>query len=159
MRELDILRMVNHERVILLHEVYESKDHVNLVFDFLRAGDLHKRVSKIGAYSELQALSIIRQILEGLSHLHSRGILHRDLKSQNVIIDRQGAAVILDFGLAHPMILDVRTPRLGIHVVPDYHLVRQYSSPRTIRPQSLSFVGGMWIPSPAWTERRDHLRR
>ncbi|OGV75079.1 MAG: hypothetical protein A3K19_00775 [Lentisphaerae bacterium RIFOXYB12_FULL_65_16] len=66
---------------------------------------------------------------------------------------------ILDFGLAHPMILDVRTPRLGIHVVPDYHLVRQYSSPRTIRPQSLSFVGGMWIPSPAWTERRDHLRR
>jgi serine/threonine protein kinase len=87
MRELDILRMVNHERVILLHEVYESKDHVNLVFDFLRAGDLHKRVSKVGAYSELQALSIIRQILEGLSHLHSRGIIHRDLKLDNVFLE------------------------------------------------------------------------
>lgn len=87
MRELEILRMINHARVILLHEVYESKDHVNLVFDFLRGGDLQKRVAKAGAYSELQALSIFKQILEGLSHLHSRGIIHRDLKLDNIFLE------------------------------------------------------------------------
>ena len=73
--------------MIALYEVYESRDHVNLIFDFLRGGDLHKRVAKVGPYSELGALAVFEKILDGLAHLHSRNIIHRDLKLDNIFLE------------------------------------------------------------------------
>nr|CAB3468824.1 unnamed protein product [Digitaria exilis] len=102
-REIRILRRLDHPNVMSLDGIATSRMHrsIYLVFDFMYS-DLTKVISRPGErLTEPQIKSYMQQLLSGLQHCHERGILHRDIKGSNLLIDRHGVLKIGDFGLAN----------------------------------------------------------
>lgn len=101
--ELSVLRRVKHPNVILLVEVFESKDKVYMVMELATGGDLLDRIISKGYFAEKDAASVVRMVLSGLKYLHSLGITHRDLKPENLLYYHPGhdsRIMITDFGLS-----------------------------------------------------------
>jgi serine/threonine protein kinase len=93
-----------HPHLMGLHEHFETKDSYILVLDFIQGGELFDHLIQNGAYSELDASRIVRDIASALNFLHGIGIVHADLKPENVLLStsRRGDSVIkvADFGTA-----------------------------------------------------------
>ncbi len=79
------MRKLDHENIIKLHEVYESRNNVHLVLEHLSGGELFERIRQRGQYSEHDASVIMRAILKALVAMHSKKIVHRDLKPENML--------------------------------------------------------------------------
>ncbi|XP_022751002.1 probable serine/threonine-protein kinase At1g54610 isoform X2 [Durio zibethinus] len=102
-REITILQKLNHPNIISLEGLATSRMQYSLylVFDFMQS-DLTKVISRPGEkLTEPQIKCYMQQLLSGLQHCHERGILHRDIKGSNLLIDRNGVLKIADFGLAN----------------------------------------------------------
>ncbi|KAL6603191.1 hypothetical protein ACP70R_043552 [Stipagrostis hirtigluma subsp. patula] len=103
-REIRFLQRLDHPNVIKLEGIATSRMHrsIYLVFDFMYS-DLARLVARAGdqRLTEPQIKSYMQQLLSGLQHCHDRGILHRDIKGSNLLIDRHGVLKIGDFGLAN----------------------------------------------------------
>ncbi|XP_022740674.1 probable serine/threonine-protein kinase At1g54610 [Durio zibethinus] len=102
-REIMILQKLNHPNVISLEGLATSRMQYSLylVFDLMQS-DLTKVISRPGErLTEPQIKCYMQQLLSGLQHCHERGILHRDIKGSNLLIDRDGVLKIADFGLAN----------------------------------------------------------
>ena len=79
-REIDIMKRLEHPNVLKLKEVFENKNEIALVMELINGGELFYKIVEKGNYSEKDAVSIIRQTVEGVQYLHEQGIAHRDLK-------------------------------------------------------------------------------
>ncbi|XP_012700894.2 LOW QUALITY PROTEIN: probable serine/threonine-protein kinase At1g54610 [Setaria italica] len=102
-REIRVLQRLDHPNVIRLEGIATSRMHrsIYLVFDFMYS-DLTKLIARPGhRLTEPQIKCYMQQLLAGLQHCHERGILHRDIKGSNLLIDRHGVLKIGDFGLAN----------------------------------------------------------
>lgn len=80
------MRRIQHESVVRLYEVYESEDHVYLVLELLRGGELYRFLKVSPPFSEDRCAKVIFKLLRGVAHIHEKGILHRDLKPENLIL-------------------------------------------------------------------------
>ena len=80
------MRKMNHKNIIKLYEVYESDNHVNLILELLKGGELFDRIVKTGQYTEHNACDLMKRLLGALNHMHSQGIMHRDIKPENLIL-------------------------------------------------------------------------
>ncbi|GJX43350.1 probable serine/threonine-protein kinase [Tanacetum coccineum] len=101
-REIHILRKLNHPNVIKLEGLVTSRMSCSLylVFEYMEH-DLAGLASHPSLkFTESQVKCYIRQLLNGLDHCHSHGILHRDIKGSNLLVDNNGILKIADFGLA-----------------------------------------------------------
>ncbi|RDD39953.1 Cyclin-dependent kinase 2 [Trichoplax sp. H2] len=107
LREISILRSLNHSFVVRLYDVVHSDQCLYLVFEYLDH-DLKHYLDH--AYKIPPALlkSYLYQMLRAISYCHSRRVLHRDLKPQNLLIDSTGTLKLADFGLARIFGLPVR---------------------------------------------------
>ena len=85
-REIEILRKIDHPSIIKLYEVYESREFIHLVMEYLEGGDLLAYFNKKGNYSEKDASMVILKILEGINYCHSINVIHRDLKLDNIML-------------------------------------------------------------------------
>ena len=97
------MRKLDHENIIKLYQIYESDNHINLILELLKGGELFDRLIKKGHYSEQDASTLMKNLLGALNHMHKRGIMHRDLKPENIILkdeDDDTNIKIADFGLA-----------------------------------------------------------
>ncbi|XP_065046005.1 CBL-interacting serine/threonine-protein kinase 14-like [Musa acuminata AAA Group] len=99
-REIFALRRLRHRHIICLHEVLASRSKVYLVLEFARGGDLSFRLNSRGHFSEELCRRIFRQLLSAVAYCHSRGVFHRDLKPDNLLLDDTGNLMVSDFGLA-----------------------------------------------------------
>lgn len=99
-REVALNRKIKHPNVARMYDYGIAGDYPYITMEFIDGEDLWTLIGKRQRFPAAEAVPIVRQIARGTAAIHRLKILHRDLKSQNVIIDRQGAAVILDFGLA-----------------------------------------------------------
>ncbi|KAK4417348.1 putative serine/threonine-protein kinase [Sesamum alatum] len=102
-REIIILKKLDHPNIIKLEGIATSRMQYSLylVFDFMQS-DLTKVISRPeGKLTEPQVKRYMQQLLSGLQHCHERGILHRDIKASNLLIDKNGVLKIADFGLAN----------------------------------------------------------
>jgi len=102
-REIDIMKQVNHKNVLALKEIYETPNQLSLVMELVTGGELFFKIVDSGGYSEKDASKIVRQIVEGVRYLHSKGIAHRDLKPENLLCSGEGQDMIIkiaDFGLS-----------------------------------------------------------
>ncbi|KAI4322944.1 hypothetical protein L6164_022591 [Bauhinia variegata] len=101
-REIHILRRLDHPNVIKLEGLVTSRMSCSLylVFEYMEH-DLAGLASHPGLkFTEAQVKCYMQQLLHGLDHCHSRGVLHRDIKGSNLLIDNNGILKIADFGLA-----------------------------------------------------------
>lgn len=101
-RELSILRKLDHPNIVKLKSFYEDLDNYYLVMEFVPGGDLMDFVAANGAIGEEATRVITKQILKGIHYVHKKGISHRDLKPDNILIKSDDPIIvkISDFGLA-----------------------------------------------------------
>ncbi|OII76870.1 protein kinase domain-containing protein [Cryptosporidium andersoni] len=101
--EIEVLRKVHHPHIVHLIASFEEDDHVCLVLEFLGGGELFEWIAQKGAYTEEQAKVAMRRILLALQWLHTNDFVHRDLKTENLILENKDcpeSLKIIDFGLA-----------------------------------------------------------
>ncbi|MBN1939181.1 MAG: protein kinase [Candidatus Aminicenantes bacterium] len=98
--ELRYARRIAHPRVCRLYDLGESGLTHYLTMEFVEGEDLKAFIRRSDHLTTPKAVDIGRQVAEGLAEAHRLGVVHRDLKPQNVMIDREGQAKIMDFGLA-----------------------------------------------------------
>jgi len=106
-REISILKELDHPNIVKLLDVENLPNKLYLVFEYLDQ-DLKKYMDSITAFEPSLVKSYTRQLLDGLLFCHKRRILHRDLKPQNLLIDRKGYLKLADFGLARAVCIPVR---------------------------------------------------
>mmetsp|Transcript_38480 Transcript_38480/g.46443 ORF Transcript_38480/g.46443 Transcript_38480/m.46443 type:complete len:493 (+) Transcript_38480:224-1702(+) len=104
LREIDILADLDHPNVLHLKEYFIGKNHVYLVTELLKGGELlDALLDQGGQYSEADAKLCFKKILEGINYLHQKKVVHRDLKLENLLLAKSGdlsTVQIADFGLA-----------------------------------------------------------
>ena len=95
MREVFIWGQLHHQNINKLYETFESEKHILYVSELCAGGDLLTYVRKRRKLKENIAKFILKQILEGLYCCHSKGILHRDIKLDNILLDSNGAIKVI----------------------------------------------------------------
>ena len=100
MQEFSILKQIRHRHVIQLYETFETERNVIFVIELCVGGDLLTYVRKRRKLKEDAAKFVFRQILEGLCYCHNKGVLHRDIKLDNVLLNGLGEIKICDFGVS-----------------------------------------------------------
>lgn len=101
MREINILRTVaGHENIIELLDVFESSTYIFLIFELAVNGELFDYLNSVVNFSEKKARRILNQILDAIKHCHSAGVVHRDVKPENILLDQDFNIKLTDFGFA-----------------------------------------------------------
>jgi len=103
LNEIDIMRCLDHENVIKLYEVYETEKSIYLVLELIQGKSLQEVLKKSTfreEYSEVKIINMIRSILDALAYQAAKGVMHRDLKPDNILLDKGDKIKIADFGLA-----------------------------------------------------------
>jgi len=98
--ELRVGRQVAHPNVCRLYDLVEFETHQCLSMEFVEGEDLAKLLTRIGRLPADKVLVLAHDLLAGLAAAHDRGVIHRDLKPGNVMLDQRGRARITDFGIA-----------------------------------------------------------
>jgi serine/threonine-protein kinase len=98
--ELKIARKISHKNVGRMYEMMEDNGTHFITMEYIPGEDLKRLIRKVGRFSVGKTISAVKQICEGVIEAHRLGIVHRDLKSQNIMVDEEGNAKIMDFGIA-----------------------------------------------------------
>jgi len=99
-REVRVARQVSHKNVCRVYDIGETDGRHFLSMEYIKGEELSSLLRRIGSLPIDKSIQLARQICAGLNAAHDVGVLHRDLKPANVMIDGEGNARILDFGLA-----------------------------------------------------------
>lgn len=126
-REVSAARRVTHKNVIRIHDLSEIKGLHYVSMEYFYGISLKDYIRKQGPLPALRAFDIASQVCDGLEAAHREGIIHRDLKSQNVIVDSSNRVKIIDFGLARTAHLDGMTATGLILGTPEYMAPEQVS--------------------------------
>ncbi len=98
--ELKVARKITHKNVCRMHDINKEKDTHFITMEYVPGEDLKSVIRRKKRYSEDEAVSLAGQVCAGLGEAHRLGVTHRDLKPQNIMIDEEGRARIMDFGIA-----------------------------------------------------------
>jgi len=98
--EVTILKKIRHVNVCWLFDTFETEKHIIFVMELCSGGDLLNYVRKRRKLNELQAKFVFKQILDGVYHCHAQGIIHRDVKLDNILLDSHGVIKLGDFGVS-----------------------------------------------------------
>jgi tetratricopeptide (TPR) repeat protein/predicted Ser/Thr protein kinase len=99
-QELILARQVTHKNVIRIHDIGEADGVKFITMDFIEGRDLAHLIREKGKFDPEEAAGIIAQVCRALDAAHSEGVVHRDLKPQNIMLGTQGRVKVMDFGIA-----------------------------------------------------------
>ncbi|KAJ3606324.1 hypothetical protein NHX12_025845, partial [Muraenolepis orangiensis] len=132
-REPRIHQMVRHPHIVLLLETLETENSYYMAMELCAGGDLMDRICERRRLEEREVRRYTRQILSAVDHLHQHGIVHRDLKIENFLLDEHNNIKIVDFGLSNtlkvePLSLDLLTTQCGspAYAAPELLAHRKY---------------------------------
>ncbi|GAA6215832.1 NUAK family SNF1-like kinase 2 [Lates japonicus] len=100
-REIEIMSSLCHPHIITIYEVFENKDKIVIVMEYASRGDLYDYICDKRRITEREARHFFRQIVSAVHYCHQNGIVHRDLKLENILLDGNGNVKIADFGLSN----------------------------------------------------------
>jgi len=98
--ELRLARKIGHKNVCRMFDLNRHEGSYFITMEYISGENLKSFINRVGQLPVAKAVSIAQQVCEGLTEAHRLGVIHRDLKPQNIMIDRQGNARIMDFGIA-----------------------------------------------------------
>jgi serine/threonine protein kinase/Tfp pilus assembly protein PilF len=101
--ELRLARKIRHNNVCQMYDLGEDEGIHFIAMEYVPGEDLKSFIRRAAPLSPSRAISIAKHVCEGLSEAHKLGVVHRDLKSSNIMIDKQGRARIMDFGIARSL--------------------------------------------------------
>lgn len=129
---------IRHKHIIRLLEVFESSNHMYMVFEYAAGGDLLQLVKKKRCLTENEARRIFRQVVYGVAHCHCRSVLHRDIKLDNILLDDKNHVKVCDFGISRT-IENLNEP-----------VMEQCGTPAYIAPEILYEDGYKGFKSDIW---------
>lgn len=100
-REIHILRGLEHPNIVRLHEMVETERHIGIILEYASGGELFDYILNHRYLKDNAARKLFAQLISGVGYLHKRGIVHRDLKLENLLLDRNRNIIITDFGFAN----------------------------------------------------------
>jgi serine/threonine protein kinase/Tfp pilus assembly protein PilF len=101
--ELKFARKVSHRNVCRMFDLSKAEGTSYITMEFVPGEDLKKLIRKVGQLSPRKTIHIAKQVCEGLAEAHRLGVVHRDLKPQNIMVDEEGNVRIMDFGIARSL--------------------------------------------------------
>ncbi|KAF9325026.1 hypothetical protein BG006_011452 [Podila minutissima] len=100
-REISVLRTIRHPNIISLFDVIETERYIGIVIEYASGGELFDHILAHRYLKEKDACRLFAQLMSGVNYLHSKHIVHRDLKLENLLLDRNRNIMITDFGFAN----------------------------------------------------------
>lgn len=100
-REVSILRGLEHPNIVKLHEMIETPPYIGIILEYASGGELFDYILTHRYLKDNTARKLFAQLVSGVGYLHKKGIVHRDLKLENLLLDRNRNIVITDFGFAN----------------------------------------------------------
>ena len=142
-RELEILRLMDHPNLVKFYDFYSLNPYIHIVMEFCSGGSLFNKLMKEKVFSEEYTRTVMFQVLGAVSHLHDRGICHRDLRLENfMIVNRmnQDKVKLIDFGLAKMFSSSELKTKVG-----QYHYVAPEIFSKAYSPQVDSWSCGVMM--------------
>jgi len=133
MQEYSNLKHLRHPNVIRLHENFETDKRILIVTELCSGGDLLNYVKIRKRLPEPMAKFVFKQLIKGLQHCHNRGVVHRDIKLDNILLNSSGELKICDFGVS-------RMVRRGERIV-EYCGTPAYIAPEILRGKGYEGFG------------------
>ncbi|KAL8291368.1 hypothetical protein RQP46_002346 [Phenoliferia psychrophenolica] len=100
-REIDVLKAVRHPNIVRLYDVIETEKYIGIVLEYASGGELFDHILAHRYLKERDASRLFAQLISGVAYLHAKKIVHRDLKLENLLLDRNRNVIITDFGFAN----------------------------------------------------------
>ncbi|GLI61210.1 hypothetical protein VaNZ11_003502 [Volvox africanus] len=136
--EVKVLRSLSHPLVLSYVDHFMYKGHLCIVTEYCDAGDLYQLLrARKAALPEAHLLDLFAQVLLAIQHVHSKNILHRDLKTQNIFLTSGGSIRLGDFGISRPLngTMDLASTIIG---------TPYYMSPEVMSSMPYDFKSDMW---------------
>ncbi|KAH8552933.1 kinase-like domain-containing protein [Umbelopsis sp. PMI_123] len=100
-REISVLRIVRHPYIVKLYDVLETEKYIGIILECASGGELFEYILARRYLKEQDACRLFAQLVSGVHYLHQKHIVHRDLKLENLLLDRNRNVIITDFGFAN----------------------------------------------------------
>ena len=127
LREARTAAQLSHPHIVPIHAVEEHASIVFFVMGYVDGETLGERVRRVGPLSPKEGMRVMQEVAWALAHAHARGVVHRDVKPDNILLEREtGRAMVTDFGIAR--VAESHTPAGGVVVG-----TPQYMSPEQAR--------------------------
>ncbi len=120
MNEGRIIAALQHPHIITIHDIGATGDLVWISMEYVNGGDLKNRI-ELGM-NPLEALELLAKIGSALDFAHKRGIIHRDVKPQNILFRRDGTPLLSDFGIAKEVQIDTELTSTGTILGSPYYM-------------------------------------
>ena len=99
-QEINILKKMKHKHIVQLYDVLQTSRHIFIIMEYCEGKDLLDYILTKSKLSEEESLKYFQQLINILFYLHSQNIAHRDIKIDNMLLDRGGGLKLVDFGLS-----------------------------------------------------------
>ncbi|KAF8346592.1 CAMK/CAMKL/Kin4 protein kinase [Amanita rubescens] len=100
-REIEVLRILKHPNIVRLYDVIETDKYIGIILEYASGGELFDHILAHRYLRERDAAKLFSQLISGVWYIHQKKIVHRDLKLENLLLDRNRNVIITDFGFAN----------------------------------------------------------
>lgn len=100
-REINALKILSHPNIVRLEQVMQNDKYIGIVLEYASGGELFDYLLARNCLKDSVACRLFAQLVSGVHYLHSKGIVHRDLKLENLLLDKHKNIIITDFGFAN----------------------------------------------------------
>jgi tetratricopeptide (TPR) repeat protein len=140
-QELILARQVTHKNVIRIFDLGQSDGIKFITMDFVEGRDLRQMLLERGKFPPQEAAKIMLQICRALEAAHTEGVIHRDLKPQNIMLDSSGKVFVMDFGIARSAYLPGMTQTGALIGTPEYMSPEQARGEKLTEQSDLFSLG------------------
>ncbi|RMZ86241.1 hypothetical protein DV737_g49, partial [Chaetothyriales sp. CBS 132003] len=141
-QEIELLQGLQHAHIVQYLGTSSDEEHLNIFLEYVPGGSIAAMLKQYNTFKEPLIRNFTRQILDGLSYLHSRNIIHRDIKGANILVDNRGMVKISDFGVSK------KTNFNGVNAAPGTRTSLQGSvfwmAPEVVRQTGQSIKSDIW---------------
>ena len=140
-QELILARQVTHKNVIRIFDLGEADGIKFITMQFIEGQDLKTLLVQKGKFAVEEAVGIVQQVCLALEAAHAEGVVHRDLKPQNIMVDEQGKVSVMDFGIARSVEFGGMTQTGALMGTPEYMSPEQVRGERVDARSDLFTLG------------------